>query len=694
MALDVAHGKMYWVDQSAAKVQRANLDGSGLEDLVTGIDGLSSPVGIALSTSLPGVPTSTPTIGPTPTATPIPAVYLVTKTADTADGACDNDCSLREAITAANQEPGPAIVMVPAGTYVLTLLGANEDGAATGDLDILDDLTIIGAGADSTRIDGNRTDRVFEIFGPAVVRLSGFTIQNGSADYAGGGIFNGGGTLTIENCALIGNSASGFAGGAIYNNGTLTLESSTLSGNSALVMDGVIAGGGGAIDNEQGGKTTLQNCTLRGNSAADGGAIHNYGGTLTLVNCALGGNSSFAYGGGIDSQLGTLTVVNCTLSGNSATYGGGGISVSRAVTLVNCTLSGNSASFLGGGGILYFGTEGTDAPATLANTIIASSLAGGNCVSESDFMLLKSNGHNLDDDGTCNLQNTGDLSNVSAHLAPLGDNGGPTQTIALLPNSPAINAGDEAVCASPPVNSLDQRGYIRPGTGYANCSIGAYEYNSSGPPSGTVTPTAMGTAAPTPSPTPSRTVTLTQSPTPSATPTSTPAATSTPTGSASPTATLTSTPISPSPSATPTPQPTGASCTSGMQCASTFCVDTTCCDAASCRAGQRCDIYGSVGTCDDPLPRGKACRQNSDCESNNCEAGNPPRCGLPLPGCDGDCDNSGHVGVDDLLILVHIALSNGATASCATGDADKNGKIDVAEILTAVNSAHSDCGRH
>ncbi len=183
-------------------------------------------------------------------------------------------------------------------------------------------------------------------------------------------------------------------------------------------------------------------------------------------------HSARAGGGGI-GNIGTATLANCTLSGNSAASGGG-IGGPGTARLTNCTLSNNSA-FNQGGGIFNFG----DTSATiLANTIVANTSTGGNCAGSNP---VQSNGHNLDDDGTCNLISTGDLPNVPAHLAPLGDNGGLTPTTAVLPDSPAINAGDEAVCKSPPVNGVDQRGYVRPGADYANCSIGAYEYNSSPP---------------------------------------------------------------------------------------------------------------------------------------------------------------------------------------------------------------------
>jgi len=187
--------------------------------------------------------------------------FEVTKTLDTRDGKCDADCSLREAIIAANQHPGADIVMVPAGEYVLQRVG-QDDQAAVGDLDILADLTLIGAGAESTLINGNRIDRVFETHMPAVVRLSGLTIQNGGTG-SGGGIYNHtGGTLTLESCTLSGNSANSASaegsGGGIYNGGTLTLTNCTLSSDSGY--------SGGGIYND--GTATLTSCTLSGNSQA------------------------------------------------------------------------------------------------------------------------------------------------------------------------------------------------------------------------------------------------------------------------------------------------------------------------------------------------------------------------------------------------------------------------------------------
>src|SRR5689334_1036279 len=143
--------------------------------------------------------------------------FTVTKTADTNDGICDSDCSLREAISAANANGGPDVITLPAGTYTLTIAGANEDANATGDLDITDGVTLNGAGAGTTIIDGAAIDRVFHVQSGASA-ISDVTIQNGLAP----GVSDGGGvfvvfsaTLTLTNVMLINNNTTGGAGGGI-----------------------------------------------------------------------------------------------------------------------------------------------------------------------------------------------------------------------------------------------------------------------------------------------------------------------------------------------------------------------------------------------------------------------------------------------------------------------------------------------
>jgi CSLREA domain-containing protein len=214
----------------------------------------------------------------------------------------DGDCSLREAIRAANLDmavdacpagSGADTITLPAGNYVLALAGANENAALTGDLDITEDLTITGAGATSTGIDANSLDRVFHITGANTTQISGMTIQDGSAAW-GGGIFIEGGVLTLTSSRIRNNMADNFGGGiSVEFNGTLTLTNSRVENNTGL--------GGGGVDVTSGATALINNSTVSGNTATDpasgGGGIFN-GGTMTIVNSTLSGNSALGSGGG------------------------------------------------------------------------------------------------------------------------------------------------------------------------------------------------------------------------------------------------------------------------------------------------------------------------------------------------------------------------------------------------------------
>jgi hypothetical protein len=189
----------------------------------------------------------------------------------------------------------------------------------------------------------------------------------------------------------------------------------------------------------------------------------------------LGGNSA-AQGGGIDNR-GMLRISNSTLSGNIAnTRGnafGGAISNGGTLTISNSTLSGNGAfGTLGsfGGDIISGGT------ATLQNSIVANSTSGGNCSGT-----ITSNGFNLSSDGTCNFNGPGDMNHTNPMLGPLQNNGGPTRTMALLPGSPAIDAGNPSGCTDSQGHLLttDQRGQPRPDKeDIGGCDMGAYESQS------------------------------------------------------------------------------------------------------------------------------------------------------------------------------------------------------------------------
>ena len=150
---------------------------------------------------------------------------------------------------------------------------------------------------------------------------------------------------------------------------------------------------------------------------------------------------------------------NSTFSGNSAGYKAAASSNSGTLMVSNSTFSGNSAYVAGGGGISNIGSG----MATLKNTLVANSPAGGNCSGT-----ITDGGGNLSyGDATC------PGINGDPKLGPLQANGGPTQTMALGAGSAARDAAVDAICAAPPVNNLDQRGVARPQG--AHCDIGAYE---------------------------------------------------------------------------------------------------------------------------------------------------------------------------------------------------------------------------
>jgi len=460
------------------------------------------------------------------------ATFTVTKTTDTADGTCNADCSLREAIIAANAAAGADTITVPAGTYTLTIAGTGEDAAADGDLDLTDDVTVTGAGAGTTTIDGNggvTGEGALQVLA-SNARLADLTITNGGASRGGGihnldwssvgsliltnvtvssnaafngaGIANDGGTLTINNSTISGNATTGNSGGGIVNDsGTLVLNDSTVSGNSTTSANRP----GGGIANF-GGTVTMDNSALDDNTATgDGGGIYNADGEggppgpLTLTNVTISGNTAGGDGGGL-FMFGDGTITNTTVSGNTSEQfdSGGGIWVIGNLTLLNVTVADNTAAtapppqvsasaLLGvievGGGIFN-----ADANVTVKNTIIANN-TGGDCGGGG----VTSDGHNLDSDGTCALTGTGDQSGVDPLLAALALNApGSTETRALPANSPAVDTADNTGCPD-----TDQRGVGRPqdgdGDGSAVCDIGAYEFQVAPEPTPTPTPTPTGT---------------------------------------------------------------------------------------------------------------------------------------------------------------------------------------------------------
>jgi len=406
--------------------------------------------------------------------------------------------------------PGAQYSTVTAGITNVASGGTVHVAAGTyyENITINKEVTIVGAGEGNTFIDGGGLDTVLSIDGAYTIDLSGMTIQNGNTivDYGVGGIHNNGGTLTMTNCTISGNTASvgiiNVAGG-IYNNGTLEMTSCTVSGN--IVGDVATAG----IYNK--GALTMTDCVVSGNmaalfpigSVASGGGIGNDRGTLTMTNCTVSGNAA-SFGGGI-SNYGMLTMENCTVSSNIAEYGGGILNWDATITMENSTVSGNTANFHGGGILNWDGTitmenctvsgnigigivngDATEPPTeppfltrgtmTITNCTVSGNGGGGIYVRYGDNTLINSivYGNTAYDinvvSGSVEYTDciVGDQGDPDSLLGPLQNNGGITETHALLPGSPAIDG-----CITECTVTTDQRGIFRPQGDY--CDIGSYE---------------------------------------------------------------------------------------------------------------------------------------------------------------------------------------------------------------------------
>lgn len=505
------------------------------------------------------------------------AILVVDTTADAVDahpgdGTCSTAggaCTLRAAIQEANALAGADTITLPAGTYTLSLVGADEDAAATGDLDITADLTINGGGANVTSIDAAGIDRVFDVVYPATVVLSGLTVTGGEVTADNGGGIANAGNLTLADSTLSDNQATGDDGGlagggfggAVYNTGVLTVTNSTLSSNQAAGGAGADgsstgagggggggAGLGGGIFNTSSGTVTITNTTISTNVALGGagglgfenggvfdgtggngggnggsggtpgspGAAGGFGGgggggggSSTVgggggaggfgggggggggktsgfsgdpggaggtgggaggqgqFSGAAGGGGGAGLGGGIFNDGGTVTITHTTITANQVVGGAGGDGAYGGAAV------GQDGSGIGGG---VYNNGGT---IDLSNSIVAENL--GDSDQDCDGAIT-SQGYNLVGSGTgCPISGAGDVSTTDPKLAALANNGGSTDTHALLIGSRALSGGD-AGFAPPP--STDQRGAGFPRVLGGRIDIGAFEaddVNQAGP---------------------------------------------------------------------------------------------------------------------------------------------------------------------------------------------------------------------
>jgi CSLREA domain-containing protein len=465
------------------------------------------------------------------------STITVNSLADTV--AADGYCTLREAIqNASNHAATNADCTAGSGgdTINFSVSGAITLGSRLPDMYDEGGLTIDGTGQTVT-INGNHAVQVAT--GGSLLTLNNLTIANGYVPAGSGGAISSSGTLIISNCTFSGNSA--FRGGAIYKLvGTLTITNSTFSGNTAndgggiyndsgtlsiadTVFSGnsVPSGDGGGIYSVGG--LTITRSTFSGNSAylGRGGGIYNGGSTLTITDSIFSSNNANdGNGGGIYNDTGPLTITNSSFSNNSASGGfGGGIyndypnpltvrgstfSTNSADSgggvynngyagypsaITNSTFSGNSASGNGGGLYNNAGTltitnssfSGNSASGsgggvnriggtfTLRNTIVDNN-SGGNCSG-----VITNGGNNIDSSTTCNWGSAGgSMSNTNPLLGAL--TGSPAY-FPLEAGSPAIDKGEDSICAVWPVNNESQNGLTRPQG--PHCDIGSYEHRGS-----------------------------------------------------------------------------------------------------------------------------------------------------------------------------------------------------------------------
>jgi hypothetical protein len=473
-----------------------------------------------------------PCVTPTPTATP---TTIVTNTNDSGPG------SLRQALADARNRD---II-----NFDPTLDGRNI-GVISAELVIDKSISITGPGSNLLGVYGaSQTGlRIFHVMPGVTATIAGLTISGGAGDQkGGGGILNDHATVTIDSCIVQNSFAVELnSGGGIYNDGsggsaTLTILNSTVSENYAYLA------GGGIYNDGDGGRATLNitNSTVDGNGAAHndipfgggegggiynnigtvtitdsvvsnniagvpdqfpvgtGGGILNFG-TMTITNSTITGNHVYLVGGGIESD-GTLTITRSTISGNRADgahdgqpwgHGGG---ISGTVNFTNSTLSGNYASLSAGGlegdGVIMNSTisdNGNGGISTdglkIGNTILNSN--SGATIDGTAISL----GYNISsDDAGGNLTGPGDQINTDPMIGSLQDNGGPTLTHALLPGSPAIDAGDPGFTPPP---WYDQRGPDFWRLRNDRIDVGAFEVQN-GP---ALTPTPAPTPRPTPTP--------------------------------------------------------------------------------------------------------------------------------------------------------------------------------------------------
>jgi len=375
--------------------------------------------------------------------------FKATKTADefTADCNSRQPCSLRDALNAANVRPGADEVVLRSGKkYELSIPGAGEDTGVSGDLDVLEAVTIRADGKKPATIDAAGIDRAIDTYNlTGTLKLSRLRVTGGDA-------------------------ATSIGGGVLIRSGVLNMVHSEVTGNRTSAN---YAGGVGVFG---GAEARITKSTLSRNKGEGGGLAVGPGSSATVVASTIARKKAAGNGGGVFVGLGggaALAMRNATIASNRAGASGGGIisATNAPISLEHVTIARNRAN-LGmagqeGGGI----AEASNGPIEISNTIVAlNKVAGGGLGPDCGFaafaVYVVPTGTSLvsDADRCGPLAMAPNLLAPKPRLGPLADNGGPTATIALRKGSPAINAAGGSL-------GVDQRGVKR-----KKPDIGAYEY--------------------------------------------------------------------------------------------------------------------------------------------------------------------------------------------------------------------------
>jgi CSLREA domain-containing protein len=427
------------------------------------------------------------------------ATFHVDTTADFGDAAIGDGncagvgegapCSLRAAIEEANALAGADVVELLAGQYALTLAGTGDNVAASGDLDITEDVVIRGAGEMSTFIDGAALDRVFDIrdsVQAVSLHVEDLAVRNGRSDVwedaQGGCIFVAANSELTLLRVTIGSCVADRDGAGIYNNGHVTGEAVRLIDNAAVGGLNGHTQGGAVANIGPGASLELRDCLIAGNVASSGGGVYtstSHDGTrasVRLDTCSLIDNEVLQLGGALFANMASdVAIVNSTFSGNRAGSGGAIFNDGGCyIDIRNSTIVENHAGNIGGGiSEVHFDPKFI----TLSNTILAGNTAdflGPDCDKE-----LQSNGGTLIGDLTdCDaVLVPGDLADIDPLLGPLTSMGPRAAVHVPLPGSPVIDAGANSECTE-----HDQLGELRPQDGDldgdAVCDMGAIEVRS------------------------------------------------------------------------------------------------------------------------------------------------------------------------------------------------------------------------